>query len=66
MTPEQNAAYVVTQAACTMIEAMGMQAQNTLANSDGVPQPYGVFEFRALIEKYGIHHNAVCSTMEPR
>lgn len=59
MTEEQQAAYVNAQAACAMIEAMGMQAANVLAQQTGAPLPYGQDNFQALIEHYSIHHNGV-------
>lgn len=64
MTPEQEAAYVISQSACAMIAAMGMAAQNQLAAAEGASIPYGEYEFNALIEKYGIHHNAVLTVMQ--
>ena len=63
MTPEQDAAYVISLSVCAMIEAMGMQSQNQLAAAEGASQPYTEFEFKALIEKYGIHRNAVVTAM---
>ncbi len=66
MTPEQDAAYIISQSACAMIEAMGMQAQNQLATAEGASLPYGEHEFKALIEKHGIHHNAVMTAMQGR
>lgn len=61
MTPEQNAAYVMAQSACALIEAMGMQADNQQHPQD---QPYTGQDFAALIERYGIHHNAVITAMQ--
>ena len=52
MTPEQKAAYVIAQAACAVIEALGLQADNQ-------GPIHGKKDFDALIEKYGIYHNAV-------
>jgi hypothetical protein len=58
-TPEEKSAYIISQAACAIIEAMGMMAENAhkLNVSDYVP--YGEEAFIALADKYGIHHNAV-------
>lgn len=59
MTSEQGAAYVMSQSICAMIEAMGMQAENQSRAVDGIQHKYSKEDFDALIEKYGIHHNAV-------
>ena len=59
MTPEQKAAYVQSQAACALIEAMGMQALNMQRERQGYSMAYDDEAFFALIEKYGIHLNAV-------
>jgi hypothetical protein len=61
MTPEQKAAFVNSQVACALIEAMGMQAENQQRTNRGHSIAYGEDAFAALIEKYGIHHNAVHS-----
>ena len=49
MTPEQQIAYIISQSACAIIEAIGL-----LKNDDRE-------RFDALIDKYGIHHNGVIS-----
>lgn len=59
MTPEQKAAYVNAQVACAMIEAMGMQAENMGRVHRGTAMAYNDEHFSALIEKYGLHHNAI-------
>lgn len=59
MSPEQKAAYVNSQAACAMIEAMGMHADNQSAVYNKVPPPWIKSDFDQLQVKYGIHHNAV-------
>ena len=61
MTPEQQAAYVISQAACMMVEAMGMQTENQQRASDpryGGPA-FTAADFENLITKYGVHHNGV-------
>jgi hypothetical protein len=74
-TPELRAAYVYSQSVAALIEAMGMAAANAqhhleqaayLAEKGNKPHgtPYTEKEFKAVIEKYGIHHNAVVSYME--
>lgn len=62
MTEEQNAAYVSSQSACALIEAMGMVAENTHRQQCGKIIVYGEEAFNALINKYGIHHNAIVTT----
>lgn len=57
MTPEQQAAYVNSQAACMMVEAMGMQAQNQARVAEGELPPFLKEHFDALITQYGVHHN---------
>ena len=59
MTPEQEAAYVQANATAALIEAMGMMANNQNRLAQGISIQYGQSDFQALIEKYGIHHNAI-------
>lgn len=56
MTEDQKAAYVIAQAAAACIEAVGMLAENMQYSND---QPYSHHHFKALIEDYGLHHNAL-------
>lgn len=62
MTPEQQAAFVFSQSISALIEAMGMFSHNSKMTEkhfrDGVVF-YQEWQFNALIEKYGIHSNAV-------
>jgi len=64
MTPEQQAAYVNAQATCAMIEAMGMVALNEQRKVLGHSMAYDDQAFSDLINKYGIHHNAVLTCYE--
>lgn len=59
MTPEQKAAYVNAMVACALVEMYAMMAANEDADRRKVIRPYGEKNFRDLIEKYGIHHNAI-------
>ena len=59
MTPEQKAAYINARVACATIEAAGMTALNMQRASLGLSMAYEDDAFDALIDKYGIHHNAV-------
>ena len=62
MNENQEAAYVMSMAACALIDAIGMAAANSQYPDD---QPYQDNDFRALINKYGIHHNAVVEAFRP-
>jgi len=59
MSPEQKAAYVNSQVACAQIEAMAMWTANQAAESAGKSIPHSAQDFLDLMEKYGIHHNAI-------
>lgn len=61
MTPEQQAAYVISQSVSALIEAMGMTAENRHRLSVGNSVAYGEEAFQAVIERYGIQHNAILS-----
>jgi len=61
MTEEQKAAYIIAQAACAMIEALGLQAENIHLAAVG-KGTYGEEAFNAIINRYGIHNNA-CITL---
>ncbi len=58
VTPEQQAAYVNAQTACALIEAAGMTAENKQREVCGHSMAYVEEDFLAVIEKYGIHHDA--------
>lgn len=64
MTPEQKAAFVMTQAACAMAEIAGMQAENQHYVLNGSGILYGKNAFDGVIERYTIGHNAVISFFE--
>lgn len=66
MTPEQQAAYIISQTVCALIEAMGMQGSNLAMELGQNFKPYMKADFEALLEKYGIHHNAVISFIQGR
>jgi hypothetical protein len=59
MTEEQKAAYVNAQTACALIEMEGMKALNLERDRRGHSLAYTEEDFLKVIEKYGIHHNAV-------
>lgn len=59
MDKPEAVAYVQAMTACALIEAKGMEAENQHRLACGNSVAYGKEAFDALIEKYGIHHNAV-------
>jgi hypothetical protein len=62
-TPEQKAAYLNSQTACALIKMQSMMAENQERESQGKSLAYGEEAFLALIDKYGIHHNAAVRTL---
>ncbi len=63
MTDEQKAAFLQSQSACAMIEAMGMQAENQRRIYRNESLAYDARAFIGLLERYGIHHNAALETL---
>jgi hypothetical protein len=61
MTPEQQAAFIMAQAACAMAEIAGMQAENQHRLSVGQTITYFEDAFIAVIGRHVIGHNAVIS-----
>lgn len=59
MTREQQAAFIIAQAACASAEIAGMQAANQHRLSLGHTIAYDEDAFAAIADKYGISHNAV-------
>jgi hypothetical protein len=59
MTTEETVAYVHSQTACALIELEAMKAENANRAMRGETQAYGEQAFNDLINRYGIHHNAV-------
>lgn len=60
MTDEQKAAYVMAQSVCVFAEIEAMKARNMHdAMFENHVQTYSEKDFRNLIDRYGIHHNAV-------
>ena len=63
MDETQRSAFLQSQSVCALIEALGMAAENQQAAWLKQPIYHGEGAFKALIEKYGIHHNAALSTL---
>lgn len=61
MTPEQNAAYVMAQAACLIAETFGMHAENMQREHRGESMAFVEKDFQDAINKYGVHRNGVIS-----
>ncbi len=61
ITPEQSASFVFANSVAAFAEIQGMVAENTFREQKGETVAYGEEAFLAVIEKYGIHHNAVLS-----
>jgi hypothetical protein len=59
MTPEQRAAYVNAQTAAALIELESMKAANREREMHGHALAWNEEAFLELIEKYGLHHNAL-------
>jgi len=60
----RNAAFLFSQSACALIEAMGMMAENRRRQFENIPPYYIEEDFKGLIEKYGIHHNAALTMLD--
>ncbi len=58
-TPEEKAAFIISQSVCAMIEAMGMQAENEQHKHFGHSMAYTAEAFVNLQALYGIEHNSV-------
>ena len=65
MTTEEKVAFINSQIACANIEAMGMVAENMQRASLGHSMAYDDSAFAALIDQYGISHNAVLVYFQP-
>ena len=63
MTPEQSAAYVLAQAIAASAEIESMKAANWMREMKGETIAYGEKDFLDVIDKYGLHHNAVITTL---
>lgn len=59
MTEAQKAAYINAEAVSALIEAMGMHAENQQRAQRGEAMAYSDKAFFEIINKYGIHSNAV-------
>lgn len=65
MTPEQQAAFIYAASACALVEAAGMTAENAQRTHRGESMAFVEEHFAKVIEKYGIHSNAVLTVFSP-
>ncbi len=59
----RNLVYIQSQVACALIEMEAMKAANVEREQRGESLAYDEAAFMAIIDKYGIHHNAVIGFM---
>lgn len=57
----QNITYAQSQIACGMVELEAMKAANRQYSHD---EPYTEKDFRAIIDKYQMSHNAVLTNLQ--
>ena len=63
MSEMDRAAYVMSQSAAAVIEALGMFAEDARAESAGHPRRFRQRDYQLLIERYGIQHSAVINIL---
>jgi len=66
MNEEQRAAFLNSQVACTMIRAMGMQAENMKRVYCGQDMAYTEVDFQILLRDSGIEYNSALETLTGR
>ncbi len=59
----KNAAYVIGMAVSTLIEALGMVAENQLRMQNGQSIAYGEGAFKKLLEDNCMHHNGIVKNL---
>lgn len=59
MTPEQQAAYIISQSVCAFLDAQGMIAENKRRADNGLSLAYGEGDFYSIPARYGIDSNSV-------
>ena len=62
MTPEQSAAYVQAQSVAALATIEAMKVENEIRRIDNEYPQYNYHDFMSVIERYGLHHNAVVTT----
>lgn len=66
MNENQQAAYIMSQAACLIAEVLGMQAENMQREHRGESMAYVMKDFEDAILRNGMAHNQVCSYFQGR
>ena len=66
MNENQQAAYIISQAACLMAEILGMQAENMQRGRRGESMAYVMKDFEDAILRNGMYHNQVCTYFQGR
>ena len=64
MDKEQRLTYINAMIVCAQIECAGMVADNENSKVIGHSMVHNKEDFDRVINKYGIHHNAVISYFE--
>jgi hypothetical protein len=64
MTPEQRAAFLMSQVACMQATLAGMQARNMADRAAGRPVTHQPHEFDALPDQYGLGHNSAITYLQ--
>jgi hypothetical protein len=64
VTPEQAAAYVHAQSVAATATIESMKADNCMRQHRGEYPAYGEESFLAVIDEYGIHHNAIITIFQ--
>jgi hypothetical protein len=66
MNENQQAAYIISQAACLMAEIMGMQAENMQREHRGESMAFIYADFEETMIKSGVCHNQVMEYFKGR
>ena len=64
MTASQSAAYVIANSIAAMAEIEGMKAENRSRVRRKASLAYTEEAFNDVVNKYGIHHNAMITLFE--
>jgi len=66
MDENQQAAYIISQAACLMADILGMQAENMQRAHRGESMAFIYADFEEAMLKYGMAHNQVMGYFQGR
>ena len=64
MNENQRAAFLIAQSVCAQAEIAAMTAENMQRQAVGSSMAYGDESFNAVIDKYGISHNAAIAFLQ--